>query len=245
MSLTFEQIQELFNKGFTPEQITALTHTKMAKAKKEKKQSEGKTDGMHYVEPFRMDRNNNEVEKVYKAMKNDRDKLYVIVSVYMAYRVSDIRLLTFGQLRDEFVKVTEKKTKNERTIEVHKRIKKELEKFNDRPDHEYAFQSRQGSNQPMSRQQAHNIISDASEKIGLIKRTKPVGNQRKGNIVSLKRYGTHSLRKAFGYSLWKNGENITTIMEMYGHSSPKITRAYLGIDQEAKNEVSRRLDFGF
>nr|WP_174254494.1 hypothetical protein [Halanaerobium praevalens] len=48
-------------------------------------------------------------------------------------------------------------------------------------DHEYLFQSRNGTNQPLSRSQEYRVLNKAEE------------------IVGLDNIGCHSTRKTFGY----------------------------------------------
>ncbi len=50
--------------------------------------------------------------------------------------------------------------------------------------------------------------------------------------------GTHTLRKTFGYHYYKNTRDIATLMEIFGHSSEKITKRYIGITED---EISRSL----
>lgn len=72
---------------------------------------------------------------------------------------------------------------------------------------------------PLSRISAYLIIHNAAEAIGL------------QNI------GCHSLRKTFGYHAWKNGVHLALIMSIYNHSSIHITKRYLGIEQDDKDNV--------
>jgi integrase len=54
--------------------------------------------------------------------------------------------------------------------------------------------------------------------------------------------GTHSLRKTFGYHAATNkgstAETLATLTDMYNHSNPKITQAYLSLNQDNKDGVS-------
>ncbi|WP_307495515.1 tyrosine-type recombinase/integrase, partial [Clostridium sardiniense] len=63
----------------------------------------------------------------------------------------------------------------------------------------------------LSRQQAFNILKDASMSVGVSE-----------NI------GTYSLRKTRGYFAWKKGFNPALIMETLNHSNLSITKRYLG-----------------
>jgi integrase len=245
MAIDMNLIATLLGQGFTHEQIVAMTIAGEGKKEKKKKKveeiKEKKTEGMKFVTPFKM----SEVVEMYNALESDRDRLYVIISVHTAYRVSDIVKLKFKDIRKNMIVLIEEKTKKQRSVEVHERVKQELLKFKNFKDEDFCFPSRQG-NGHITRQTAHNIIVDAAQKIGLITREEEAVDftGRRTKINSELRYGTHSLRKAFGRYLWETGHDITIIMEHYGHSSPSITRVYLGIDQDDKNKITRLINYG-
>ena len=73
---------------------------------------------------------------------------------------------------------------------------------------------------PLSRSQAFRIIKEAALYAGL------------NEHVSC-----HSLRKTFGYHAWKRGVQPALLMELYNHSSYRVTKQYLGIEQEDKDRV--------
>jgi site-specific recombinase XerD len=53
--------------------------------------------------------------------------------------------------------------------------------------------------------------------------------------------GCHSLRKTFGYHAWKGGKSLAVLTDIYNHSSYAITRRYLGVSQDDRNEVYKGL----
>lgn len=82
------------------------------------------------------------------------------------------------------------------------------------------FKSRIGENQHIGRTRAFNIIKNAVKELHI-----------EGSI------SCHSLRKTFGYQAWKMGVPPALIMYIYNHSSLEITKRYLSIDQDDKDEV--------
>jgi integrase len=88
-------------------------------------------------------------------------------------------------------------------------------------DCEYLFQSKKGNNQPIQRMQAWRILNDVARKVGI-----------KGEI------GTHSLRKTFGYHMYKHCKGDVTIVQKFlNHSSPSVTLRYIGITQDSMDDL--------
>ena len=54
--------------------------------------------------------------------------------------------------------------------------------------------------------------------------------------------GTHSMRKTFGYQLYKNGVDITRIQALLNHSSPEDTLRYIGITRDELDRYVEVLD---
>jgi integrase len=89
------------------------------------------------------------------------------------------------------------------------------------PAHYLFFSTNQADyiySKPMTRERAWQIISEACHAVGL-----------SGN------YGTHTLRKTWGYHARKNGVPMEIIMAKLNHTSFAFTKRYLGItDDELK-----------
>jgi len=76
----------------------------------------------------------------------------------------------------------------------------------------------------LSRAQAYRIVKKAAAGCGI--------------------YGTispHSLRKTFGYCACKAGVEPVMLMSIFNHSSFDVTKRYLGIEQDDRDEVFRKI----
>lgn len=55
--------------------------------------------------------------------------------------------------------------------------------------------------------------------------------------------GTHTPRKTYGYiQYYKNGKDINFVQELFGHSTSRITKAYIGIDEDMKEASADIMD---
>ena len=55
------------------------------------------------------------------------------------------------------------------------------------------------------------------------------------------RVGTHSLRKTFGYVLYKQGVALELIQKIFNHSSQDVTLSYIGITQDDLDTALREM----
>lgn len=185
-------------------------------------------------------RTNDEIQglKDYFLAKGEtRNYVLVTMGLNTALRISDLLELTWKDVwnfsRDCFrqhIMLTEHKTKknqavylNRSCIDALQYLKKELSE-EIAPDL-YIFQSRVGNNQHIGRNRAYVLIKEAWRDLGY-----------EGNV------SCHSLRKTFGYHAWKDGVSPAVIMNIYNHSSMEITKRYLAIEQDDKDDVYRRME---
>jgi len=82
-----------------------------------------------------------------------------------------------------------------------------------------------GDGEPMSIQRLHQLVNEWTSQAGI-----------DGH------FGSHSLRKTYGYHLRKRGVDLPTLMKIFGHSSQSITLRYLGIDNDEIDEANLRLN---
>lgn len=174
--------------------------------------------------------------------KGKRDVLIFCLGINTAYRLSELRLLKLKDVLDiseKEVKVKEQlTTKDQRvgthhTIQISNKLQQQImdyvkmmfkEELLDVDMNTYLFPSQKGHNVPLSRQSIWRIIHSAAEKSGI------------------KHIGSHSLRKTFGYFLYKQGTPIEIIQELLNHSSRKETLNYIGISDIEEDDVIKCLD---
>ena len=168
--------------------------------------------------------------------KNIRNYTLCILGLNTALRITDILELRWGDLYDfdnncllEHLVVIEKKTGKVNTIALNHAVADTLttyrEQLSSTPTEDtYLFPSRKGTNQPISRSQAFRVIKKAAESVGLYYHV-----------------SCQSLRKTFGYHAWKQGTPPALLMNIFNHSSYQITKRYLGIEQDDKDNVFKNI----
>ncbi len=160
-----------------------------------------------------------------------RNYTLFVVGINTALRISDILNLKWKDVYDfaqnEYQKhlyMVERKTKKRTCIAINASCIDafSLLKEENAPvfAEEYIFFSRKNRYKHLSRNRAYNIIKDAA-----------CVNHLDGNI------SCHSLRKTFGYHAWKCGTPPALIMNIYNHSNIEITKRYLSIDQDDRDEL--------
>lgn len=61
-----------------------------------------------------------------------------------------------------------------------------------------------------------------------------------GNMIGRTDITTHTMRRTFGYQFYKQTHDIAMLQKILNHSSPIITRRYIGIEQEEINNALRK-----
>jgi integrase len=156
--------------------------------------------------------------------------LLVAIGVFSGLRISDLLQLRFCQFENtDILTVTEKKTGKTRRIKINSDLKsivnriKEKMKLKD-PD-QFIFLNRYGSKP----------IDQSWINVNLKRIFKKYGIEVEGNISS------HMFRKTLGNRVLKlnnySGESVILLMELFSHSSPAITKKYLGIREREIMDV--------
>lgn len=192
---------------------------------------------MNTAQPIKNSKELEKFKQYYRGEKpNIRNYLLLTLGLNTALRVSDLLELKWRQVYDfekkklrTHLTLVEQKTGKHAQIYMNDSILKALMLHRDALEHgasispeQYLFLSQKGSR--LSRAQAWRIIRKAAESCDI------------SGVIS-----PHSLRKTFGYCACKQGVRPALLMEVFNHSSFEVTKRYLGIDQEEKDEVFRTI----
>lgn len=170
----------------------------------------------------------------YNVRYRARDYMLFVFGINSALRIFDLLSLRVKdvlnaqvEIKDHF-KIRTSKTKRELKILINASVRKALDKYFEQekfPDPEdYLFKTQ--TNQRLDRIRAWTLIKKWIGAIGL----DPAS------------YGTHTLRKTWGYHSRKNfGIPIELISEKLGHSSNAVTKRYIGISQEEINNIEKKV----
>ncbi|MEG1310669.1 MAG: site-specific integrase [Romboutsia sp.] len=185
---------------------------------------------MNYVEPIR----DSEILSnmcLYLKENNDRNYVMFLLGIYTGLRISDILKLRVKDVIDltnkkdkrrikKQIILREQKTSKQKIIKINPILKEPLEEYvQDKEMYEYLIKSRQGFNKQISRKRAYEILKEL------------------GEIFDVESLGCHSMRKTFGYHYYKQTKDIALLQKIFNHSSPAITLAYIGIDQDRMNKA--------
>lgn len=193
-----------------------------------------KVGGKMVVEPIK-DKKKIESLLIYLKGRNERDWLLAKFQLNTGLRISDVVKIkvsdfftTNMNFKDYFV-VFEQKTNKEKKIKLNDSIKKALKVYVNKNNfrlNDYIFKSRKGVNSYISTTQAYRILKSVAIDL------------------NIENFGTHSLRKTWGYWTYKASKyNIALIMDTFNHSSEKITLKYIGITQDSKDQLYSLVQF--
>lgn len=189
---------------------------------------------MNTVEPVRDKKKILAIKKNLKEEGNPRNYLLFVMGINTALRISDLLSLKVKDVIDskgnikDYLHIKEKKTGRQAKIYLNQTVKEALNYFLDQsrgidPDN-YLFKSER-SNRPLDRIRVWSLIQKWTSEVGL----------------ESERYGTHSLRKTWGYQARMQGVSIEQISEKLGHKSVTVTKRYIGINQEEINQLEKEI----
>jgi len=194
---------------------------------------------MNFVEPIRDRKKIAQIKNLLRGQKRFRDLLLFVVGINAALRVSDLLQLRINHFLDEQGRIKrrfwikERKRGKRQEVVINTSIREALDEYlvaypdiGDDKDNFVFFNSKaKDYSQPIKRGQAWKSITSICLDVSL-----------SGN------FGTHSLRKTWGYHARMQGVDLALIMHKLNHESIAYTKRYLGITDDELQAVAQRLN---
>jgi integrase len=194
---------------------------------------------MNFVEPIRDRKKIAQIKNLLRGQERFRDLLLFVVGINTALRISDLlglQVANFvddqGHIRLRFW-IKEQKRNKRHEVVINQSIRESLGEYleaypgvADDPENFAFFNTKMnGYSEPIKRGQAWKLIVSICNEVGL-----------RGN------YGTHSLRKTWGFHARMQGVDLALIMHKLNHESIAYTKRYLGITDDELEAVAQRLN---
>ena len=196
---------------------------------------------MNTAQPIRSREDLTRIKDYYRIIRpNSRNYLLIIMGLNTALRVSDVIRLKWRDVYDfqartcrEHISLEEQKTGKASVIFLNDSVKAAIQEYRQflcgrdasLPEEDYIFGSYGRGETHISRVQVFRIVRQAAQAC------------RIEGVISC-----HSLRKTLGYHAWKQGVQPVMLMNIFNHSSFQITRRYLGIEQDDRDNVFRNIE---
>ena len=166
---------------------------------------------------------------------NLRNYALINTGINTALRISDILCLKWKDVYNfqlqafhQHITLIEQKTGKRSCIAINQSLSNALVRYKESLEkvaaEDYIFYGKY-ENTHLSRSQAFRIIKQACSDLQLSEHI-----------------SCHSLRKTFGYHAWNSGADPTILMIIYNHSSFSVTKRYLGIEQDDKDQIFLNLN---
>ena len=173
----------------------------------------------------------------HKLFKDGRYRMSLLVACgsFFGLRISDLLSLSWEQILGESFTLNEKKTEKHREMKVNAGVQEHIKEcykaLGIKDTHEKCFLNRYGD--VISIQRINVVLKEIKVKYML---------------KDIQHFSTHSFHKTFGRKVVEMaGENsemaLIKLGEIFNHTSPSITRRYLGLRQQELREVYDTLVF--
>lgn len=188
----------------------------------------GETISMSYnVQPLRTQQEINDFLFCLRRNKNaERDVFLFLIGINSGLRMSDIvKLKKKDVISSKNPRIVEQKTGKTRILYLSSLQELIQDYTKDLDPEDYLFASATGGHLKV------NTVYQMFQKVA--------------KLLDRDDIGTHTLRKTFGYHYYKKTKDVATLMEIFGHSSEKITKRYIGINEDEISETLLNFRLGF
>lgn len=162
-----------------------------------------------------------EYNKTRKRKPNHQVALILSVQATIGFRIQDVLRLKLSDIRGDKISFREQKTKKLQYRQINISFIESLQ--------DYAYKNKIGYNEylfKLRRRNVQHMLQKASE------------------YLHLESIGTHSFRKFFAITIYKNSNNnIELVRKLLNHSTVAVTQRYINVDQEQIDEYSSSMNF--
>ena len=183
---------------------------------------------MPAVEPIK---DKNIVSKMIRHLEKRytrRDAMLFRIGINSTLRISDIINIRFsdvffdnGNFRPR-LSITEKKTGKYKNVALNPKLRRYIKDYcrhYDIKGDEWLFFSFIRPHLPLDRITAWSRLKKAATEVGI------------------QNFGTHSMRKTMAYHVYNETKDIALVMRLLNHSKPSYTMRYIGLEQQAIDNV--------
>ncbi len=151
--------------------------------------------------------------------------LLITIGVFTGLRISDLLQLRFSQFENtDILTILEQKTRKTRRIKINPDLKQIVQRVKGRmvvtDTDQYIFLNKYGT-KPIDQSYVNVKLKDILKRYDIV---------LEGNASS------HLFRKTLGNRVLRlnnySNESVILLMELFGHSSPAITKRYLGLREQ-------------
>jgi len=150
--------------------------------------------------------------------------LLISIGVFTGLRISDLLQLRFNQFESDILTIQEEKTKKTRRIKINPDLREIINRMKTRMvvtnTNQYIFLNRYGT-KPIDKSYVNVKLKEIVRRYNI---------NIEGNVSS------HLFRKTLGNRVLRlnnySGESVILLMELFGHSSPAVTKRYLGLREQ-------------
>lgn len=186
-----------------------------------------------------------DLKRMQSYLKINNYKAYILFMIGLGtgYRGSDLVNLTVADLKEAVktgeLSILEEKTKDTRKVPFKRKVYLNPKLINllkeyiqGKEDAEYVYTSQKGKGEGKYKQHVRrDTLGKEFKKAALA-----------CGIADIS-VGTHTPRKTYGYIQYlAMDKDINYVQELFGHSSTKVTKSYIGIDDDILKESAKHID---
>lgn len=176
---------------------------------------------MNFLQPIRSLAKIKELKNYFRE-RSMRNYVLFLTGICTGMRIGDILRLRVRDVQGTYIAIRQQKTGKRMFLYIRPELQRAFRDYcRGKDGQEYLFVSRRGNNKPIGRSMAYKLLRQAADHCGVEHIT------------------PNSLRKTFGWHLYRQTKDVAMLMQIFGHAHRGVTMRYLGIVQDELDRVMR------